>query len=83
MARPLAIKGETIGGIMADLDNAMPAFDPSDGRHCRIGPGIGRFSDGRDQRIFGKEVEHIGQHQFLMLLLMGEAELDEHQSFAG
>jgi hypothetical protein len=76
VARPLAIEGEAVGRS-ADLDD--PARPPGAVERGRGRRRFGRRArpDRRLQRILGEGGEHIGQHQFLVLLLVVEAELDQ------
>ena len=78
MPRPLAIEGEAIAGV-TDLDHAAALLDPprrAGHRHRRLA--IGRPDRGLD-RIFAEQVKNIGQQQFLMLLFVMAAELDQRQ----
>ena len=75
MARPLAIERKAVLAS-ADLDDS--GASRMEGQ--RLGREAGRrgeFGVGRLDRVLGERGEDVGQEQFLMLLLMVDAELDQ------
>ncbi len=81
MARALVVEGEAVAGV-ADLVNATGEGDErSARRRCiqRRVPGGGglRGAIGRPQGVAREDAENVGQKQFLVLLLMGDAKNDQ------
>src|SRR5690606_24693753 len=66
---------------MADLVNAARILDPADRIGFRWGHAELSRTVGGAQRIGGKKRQNIGQQQFLMLLLVINADLDEPGNF--
>ncbi|MCY1362233.1 hypothetical protein D9M69_489380 [compost metagenome] len=83
VARPLAVKGKALAA-MADLDHAAVEADPV-GRRARVGDHrLGQLRrKGRPQRILREQVQDVGQQQFLVLLLMLQAERDQRSLRVG
>ena len=79
MARPFAVEREAVAG-MADRGDARLALEPFHGgklrnftRDCRFG-----LPDRRAERVLREEMLEVGEQQFLMLLFVLDAELDQH-----
>ena len=77
MARPLAVEAEPLA-VMSDLDHAAIEFAVR-GRRA-VGPADRqrpRIPVGRTQGVLRKQMQDVGQQQFLMLLLVIAAEFDQ------
>lgn len=81
MARPLIVEGEA-AARMPDLDDAARKVDPVHGRNRACGRRRRRCVD-RVGRVGGEGVLDVGQHQFLVLLLVMQAELDQGHRIGG
>src|SRR5579883_2370165 len=77
VARRLIVKGET-GAAMPDLIQPAGKFDPGERRGGLLHLQLRRLI-ARQQRVDPKDVLDIHQDQFLMLLLVVKAELDERR----
>src|SRR5690349_2674742 len=75
MARTLAVEGEA-GLRRADFDQTVAAAMPAQ-RLDRVADRPRAVGIGRLKRILREGRENVGKEQFLVLLLMVDAELDE------
>ena len=77
MARRLIVERET-SAVVADLGDSFGELDPCQG--LRVGRDIRSLCEGAYagfKRIARKHVQDIGEDQFLMLLLVIQAQLDQ------
>ena len=79
--RPLAIEGEAVAR-RANLDYPFAAGQPRQWLGRMTGRG-GAFAISRLERIFGEGREDVGQEQFLVLLLVLDADRDQRQRRLG
>ena len=77
VARALAIEGKTVAR-RADVDQAGAAGKEAQ-RLGRMAAGEVERRVGRLERVFGEGGEQVGEQQFLVLLLVVDAELDQRQ----
>ena len=73
MARHLIVEAEPVAG-MADPDQAAGMRDET-GRTRRMVGRLPAGQHGRGERILGKRVQHVGDQEFLVLLLVLQAKL--------
>ena len=58
----------------------MPATRPLSGEPARCRAAIANADHRRVRRILRKGVQNVGQHQFLMLLLVVQADLQDREN---
>ena len=76
VARRLVVPGEALPAV-ADLGKAAGKIDPAGRRRLGLGRAQPPGAIGGPQRIGGEQRQNVRQQQFLMLLLVIDADLDE------
>ena len=76
VARTFAVEGEA-AVVGADLDDALAAAMPAQAARPRSRRARGKLAISGLERILGERREDVGEEQFLVLLLVIDAELDQ------
>ena len=74
------VEVEAVAGVADGVDALVEGRAMH--RRCASAPGSASGIVGRRDRVLREGVQDVGQHQFLMLLLVVEADLDQRRELA-